>query len=99
MHSMCFASTLPADTWVSLPSKLNYAIAAHQWELSPNQLAEEYGLTEAQVSDALGFYAAHQTEIDRARGSLVPRDQPKAGTARSQQNRRSKLRMSKLCLD
>ncbi|MCY7392394.1 MAG: hypothetical protein LH647_13205 [Leptolyngbyaceae cyanobacterium CAN_BIN12] len=34
--------------------------------LSPNQLAEEYGLTEAQVSDALGFYAAHQTEIDRA---------------------------------
>ena len=42
------------------------AIATHQWGLSPSQLAEEYGLTEAQVSDALGFYAAHQTEIDRA---------------------------------
>ena len=42
------------------------AIATHQWGLSLNQLAEEYGLTEAQVSDALGFYAAHQTEIDRA---------------------------------
>ncbi|MGK7898449.1 MAG: DUF433 domain-containing protein, partial [Xenococcus sp. (in: cyanobacteria)] len=40
-------------------------IASNQWGLSPNQLAEEYGLTEAQVSDALGFYAAHQTEIDR----------------------------------
>ncbi|MEL6442123.1 MAG: DUF433 domain-containing protein [Cyanobacteria bacterium J06621_8] len=42
------------------------AIAVHQWKLSPQQLAEDYGLTEAQVSDALGFYAAHQTEIDSA---------------------------------
>jgi len=41
-------------------------IAAHQWGLSPNQLTEEYELTEIQVSDALGFYNAHQTEIDRA---------------------------------
>ena len=41
-------------------------IAAHQWGLSPNQLAEEYGLTEVQVRNALGFYAAHQTEIDKA---------------------------------
>lgn len=42
------------------------AIAVHQWGLSPSQLAEEYKLTEAQVSDALGFYAAHQAEIDQA---------------------------------
>ncbi len=42
------------------------AIAAHQWKLSAQQLAEEYGLTEAQVSDALGFYETHQTEIDSA---------------------------------
>ena len=41
-------------------------IASHQWRLSPKQLAEEYGLTKAQVNDALGFYTAHQTEIDRA---------------------------------
>jgi uncharacterized protein (DUF433 family) len=41
-------------------------IAAHQWELSPSQLVEEYGLSEAQVSDALGFYTAYQTEIDQA---------------------------------
>lgn len=41
-------------------------IAAHQWGLSPSRLVEEYGLTEAQVSDALGFYAAHQSEIDQA---------------------------------
>jgi uncharacterized protein (DUF433 family) len=42
------------------------AIAAHQWKLSVEQLAEEYGLTEAQVSEALGFYGAHQNEIDSA---------------------------------
>jgi uncharacterized protein (DUF433 family) len=45
---------------------LESAIATHQWGLSPSQLAEEYGLTQAQISDALGFYAAHQTEIDKA---------------------------------
>ena len=41
-------------------------VATHQWGMSAKQLAEEYGLTEAQVSDALGFYGAHQTEIDSA---------------------------------
>jgi uncharacterized protein (DUF433 family) len=40
------------------------AIAAHQWRLSPDQLAQEYGLTPAHINDALEFYAAHQTEID-----------------------------------
>ncbi|MDJ0902149.1 MAG: hypothetical protein QNJ55_25440 [Xenococcus sp. MO_188.B8] len=43
-----------------------WLIASNQWGLSPNQLAEEYGLTEARVNNALGFYAAYQTEIDRA---------------------------------
>ncbi|NET56790.1 MAG: DUF433 domain-containing protein [Symploca sp. SIO2E6] len=42
------------------------AIAANQWGLSPEQLGEEYGLNATQISDALGFYAMHQTEIDRA---------------------------------
>ena len=42
------------------------AIAANKWGLSPEQLGEEFGLTETQISDALGFYATHQTEIDRA---------------------------------
>jgi uncharacterized protein (DUF433 family) len=40
-------------------------IAAHQWGLSVQQLAEEYGLSEAQVNDALNFYTVHQTEIDQ----------------------------------
>ncbi|NER20066.1 MAG: DUF433 domain-containing protein [Symploca sp. SIO1C2] len=32
------------------------AIAAYRWGLSSDQLAQEYGLTETQLSDALGFY-------------------------------------------
>lgn len=39
-------------------------VAAQQWGLSPNQIAAEYGLTEAQVNNALAFYAAHTSEID-----------------------------------
>lgn len=39
-------------------------IAAREWQLSPAQVAAEYGLTEAQVNDALAFAAAHRTELD-----------------------------------
>jgi len=42
------------------------AIAAYRWGLSSEQLAKEYGLTETQLSDALGFYQMYQTQIDRA---------------------------------
>ncbi|NEP56307.1 MAG: DUF433 domain-containing protein [Symploca sp. SIO2G7] len=42
------------------------AIAAYRWGLSPEQLAQEYGLIETQLSDALGFYRMYQTQIDRA---------------------------------
>jgi uncharacterized protein (DUF433 family) len=41
-------------------------IAAQQWELTPSQIAAEYGLTKAQVHDALAFYQAHHAEIDAA---------------------------------
>lgn len=41
-------------------------VAVRQWGLTPAQVAAEYGLTEAQVDDALAFYAAHRTEIDAA---------------------------------
>ncbi len=41
-------------------------VAAHQWGLSPNEIAAEYGLSEAQVNEALAFYAAHRSEIDAA---------------------------------
>jgi uncharacterized protein involved in tolerance to divalent cations/uncharacterized protein (DUF433 family) len=39
-------------------------VAARQWELTPEQVADEYGLTESQVQEALAFYTAHQAEID-----------------------------------
>lgn len=39
-------------------------IAAQQWELSPAQIAAEYGLTEGQVKEALAFYEAHRREIE-----------------------------------
>ncbi|MGF1516341.1 MAG: DUF433 domain-containing protein [Nodosilinea sp.] len=42
------------------------AIAAHQWKLSKEQLAEEYNLSAAQIDDALAFYAANQAEMDGA---------------------------------
>lgn len=41
-------------------------IAAGQWGLSPNEIVVEYGLSEAQVNEALAFYAAHRSEIDAA---------------------------------
>ncbi len=39
-------------------------VAARQWEWTPTQIAAEYGLSEAQVNDALVFYGAHRAEID-----------------------------------
>ncbi|BAU08522.1 DUF433 domain-containing protein [Fischerella thermalis CCMEE 5198] len=42
------------------------AIASQQWGLSVSQIAAEYNLSEAQVNEALAFYAAHRQEIDRA---------------------------------
>jgi len=42
------------------------AVAARQWEMTPAQIAAEYGLTEAQVNEALAFYEAHRAEVDAA---------------------------------
>jgi uncharacterized protein (DUF433 family) len=42
------------------------AVAARQWGLTPEQIAAEYGLSEAQVADALAFAAAHAAEIELA---------------------------------
>ncbi len=40
--------------------------AAKQWEMDADQIAEEYDLDLESVKQALGFYQAHQEEIDRA---------------------------------
>ena len=45
---------------------LTLAVASRQWELSPSRIAEEYGLSEVQVNDALAFYDAHRLEIEAA---------------------------------
>jgi len=42
------------------------AIAANQWNWTPTQIAEEYDLSTAQVSEALSFYQVHKAEIDNA---------------------------------
>jgi uncharacterized protein (DUF433 family) len=41
-------------------------VAANQWGLSPDQIATEYDLSEAQVNDALAFYNAHRGQINDA---------------------------------
>jgi uncharacterized protein (DUF433 family) len=39
-------------------------VAAQRWNLTPDQIATEYGLTQAQVKEALAFYEAYRAEID-----------------------------------
>lgn len=39
-------------------------IAAREWGLSPSQIAEEYGVGQAQVEEALAFYEAHRIEVE-----------------------------------
>ncbi|MCB0029231.1 MAG: DUF433 domain-containing protein [Anaerolineales bacterium] len=39
-------------------------IAHNHWQLSVAEIAEEYGLRQAQVEEALAFYAAHRPEVD-----------------------------------
>ena len=39
-------------------------VAAQRWDLTPDEIAAEYGLSEAQVKEALAFYEAHRAEID-----------------------------------
>jgi uncharacterized protein (DUF433 family) len=41
-------------------------VMAEQWGMSPDEIASEYGLTSAQVQEALTFAEAHRTEIDAA---------------------------------
>lgn len=41
-------------------------VAHEQWQMTPAQIAVEYGLTAAQVEEALAFYAAHRAEIEAA---------------------------------
>lgn len=41
-------------------------IAAQQWGMDADQIAEEYDLDFVSINQALDFYQAHRAEIDRA---------------------------------
>ena len=43
-----------------------FVIAKTVWEADPAEIAENYGLSESQVQEALAFYQSHQREIDQA---------------------------------
>jgi uncharacterized protein (DUF433 family) len=42
------------------------AAAAHQWKMTTAEIAQNWDLSEAQVTEALGYYEAHRSEIDAA---------------------------------
>jgi len=39
-------------------------VAGQTWGMAPAQIAAEYGLSEAQIREAVAFYEAHRSEID-----------------------------------
>jgi len=41
-------------------------VANERWEQPPAEIAAAYDISERQVSEALGFYAAHRSEIEQA---------------------------------
>lgn len=41
-------------------------VANQQWGLPPAEIAAQYGVTEAEVQEALAFYLAHRPEIEAA---------------------------------
>jgi uncharacterized protein (DUF433 family) len=49
-------------------------VATQTWNLTPAQVAAEYGLPVAQVEEALAFYVAHQGEIDAALAADATRE-------------------------
>ena len=40
------------------------AIAHESWGMTSAQIAEEYGLTQREIDEALAFFAAHRAEIE-----------------------------------
>lgn len=61
------ASGIPTPVLSGTGLRVQTIIGAQRyWELSAEQIASEYGLTEAQVREALAFYQQHRAEIDVA---------------------------------
>jgi uncharacterized protein (DUF433 family) len=61
------ASGIPTPVVRGTNIRVQTLVVAHQtWELSVEQIAEEYAVTKSQVEEALAFYTVHQEEIQRA---------------------------------
>ena len=59
------------------------AVAVEQWGLSPAEAAAEYGLSEAQIVDALAFCRAHRAEIEAAITAELILESAETGTTRA----------------
>jgi uncharacterized protein (DUF433 family) len=42
----------------------SFVVASRNWGLSIQQIANEYGISQSQVKEALAFYETHQRELD-----------------------------------
>ena len=61
------AAGMPAPVLRGTGMRVQTVVVAHErWQMTPAQIAVEYGLSATQVEAALAFYAAHRAEIDAA---------------------------------
>ena len=59
------ASGAPTPVLRGTGLRVQTIVVAHeQWGMTAAEIAEEYGLTQRQIEEALVFYAAHREEID-----------------------------------
>ncbi len=72
------AGGIPAPVLRGTGVHVQAVVVAHlTWGMSPAAVAEEYGLTQRQVEEALDFYSAHRAEIE----ALIARDGQVAAAA------------------
>lgn len=71
-------SGIPTPVLRGVGIRVQTIVAAERsWGMSPAEIADQYGLHESRVKEALGFYEAHRMEIDAAIASeaaLEPND-------------------------
>lgn len=59
------AAGLPVPVIRGSGVRVQTIVIAHQrWEMTPVKIAEEYGLTQRQIDEALAFFAAYHAEIE-----------------------------------
>lgn len=59
------AGGAPAPVLRGSGLRVQTVVVAHEkWGMSATEIAEEYGLTQRQIEEALAFYTAHRAEID-----------------------------------